>query len=185
MGPISDIDAEFDLINKDGGDEILFAEFIDWALGKDLDIEDDHDFWSHVLDVMIMISQNIQFSPVLYVYSIPKKCMGDGLEIFNATCLCFYILSILFQRNVSCPSFSAVLFLLLVRFDFLASLCICIWTRDVFVFAFCVFHSKEMYGPFLLRGPLPARHRIWILNAGKKSAAHPCGHTPQSSSSSS
>ena len=34
----------FDLINKDGGDEILFAEFIDWALGKDLDIEDDDDF---------------------------------------------------------------------------------------------------------------------------------------------
>ena len=63
MGPISDINAEFDLINKDGGDEILFAEFIDWALEKDLDIEDDDDFWNHVLDVMIMISQNIQFVP--------------------------------------------------------------------------------------------------------------------------
>ena len=57
-------------------------------------------------------------SPV-YVYSIPKKCMGDGLEIFNATCLCFYILSIPFQRNVSCPSFSAVLFLLDTGFEFL------------------------------------------------------------------
>ena len=44
VGPISDINAEFDLINKDGGDEILFAEFIDWALEKDLDIEDDDDF---------------------------------------------------------------------------------------------------------------------------------------------
>ena len=55
----------------------------------------------------------------LYVCSISKKCMGDGLEIFNATCLCFYILSILFQRNVSCPSFSAVLFLLDTGFEFL------------------------------------------------------------------
>ena len=43
VGPISDINAEFDLINKDGGDEILFTEFIDWALEKDLDIEDDDD----------------------------------------------------------------------------------------------------------------------------------------------
>ena len=44
VGPISDIDAEFDLINKDGGgNEILFTEFIDWALEKDLDIEDDDD----------------------------------------------------------------------------------------------------------------------------------------------
>ena len=43
VGPISDINAEFDQINKDGGDEILFTEFIDWALEKDLDIEDDDD----------------------------------------------------------------------------------------------------------------------------------------------
>ena len=33
--------AEFDKIDKNGGGQILFSEFVDWALEKDLDIEDD------------------------------------------------------------------------------------------------------------------------------------------------
>ena len=37
------MDEEFDKINKDGGTEILFNEFVDWALAKNLDIEDDVD----------------------------------------------------------------------------------------------------------------------------------------------
>ena len=41
VGPIEDLDAEFAKIDKNGGGQILFAEFVDWALEKDLDIEDD------------------------------------------------------------------------------------------------------------------------------------------------
>eukprot|EP00092_Neocalanus_flemingeri_P009404 GFUD01010118.1.p1 GENE.GFUD01010118.1~~GFUD01010118.1.p1 ORF type:complete len:157 (+),score=48.99 GFUD01010118.1:97-567(+) len=43
VGPIENIDAEFDEIDKNGGGQILFAEFVDWALEKNLDIEDDVD----------------------------------------------------------------------------------------------------------------------------------------------
>ena len=35
------MEAEFDLIDTNEGGQILFNEFIDWALSKDLDIEDD------------------------------------------------------------------------------------------------------------------------------------------------
>ena len=35
------MDAEFDCIDTNGGGQILFNEFIDWALAKDLDIEED------------------------------------------------------------------------------------------------------------------------------------------------
>merc|ERR1712241_1651216 len=31
----------FDTIDKNGGGQILFAEFVDWALSKNLDLEDD------------------------------------------------------------------------------------------------------------------------------------------------
>ena len=41
VGPIEDLDAEFAKIDKNGGGQILFSEFVDWALEKDLDIEDD------------------------------------------------------------------------------------------------------------------------------------------------
>merc|ERR1712156_985765 len=41
VGPIEDMGAEFDNIDKNGGGQILLSEFIDWALEKDLDIEDD------------------------------------------------------------------------------------------------------------------------------------------------
>ena len=41
VGPIEDTDAEFDAIDTNGGGQILFNEFIDWALAKHLDIEDD------------------------------------------------------------------------------------------------------------------------------------------------
>ena len=41
MGPVEDMGAEFDKIDKNGGGQILFGEFVDWALEKDLDIEDD------------------------------------------------------------------------------------------------------------------------------------------------
>ena len=35
--------AEFDSIDKNGGGQILFNEFVDWALSKNLDLEDDED----------------------------------------------------------------------------------------------------------------------------------------------
>merc|ERR1711892_545850 len=41
VGPVEDMEAEFDLIDTNEGGQILFNEFIDWALAKDLDIEDD------------------------------------------------------------------------------------------------------------------------------------------------
>jgi len=40
---VEDWDAEFDSIDKNGGGQILFAEFVDWALAKNLDLEDDED----------------------------------------------------------------------------------------------------------------------------------------------
>jgi len=40
-GPIEDMGEEFDKIDENGGGQILFNEFIDWALAKDLDIDDD------------------------------------------------------------------------------------------------------------------------------------------------
>ena len=43
MGPIEDMEAEFTRIDKNGGGQILFSEFVDWALEKNLDIEDDID----------------------------------------------------------------------------------------------------------------------------------------------
>ena len=35
--------AEFDRIDTNNGGQILFSEFVDWALEKKLDIEDDID----------------------------------------------------------------------------------------------------------------------------------------------
>ena len=43
VGPIVDMAAEFDTIDKNGGGQILFDEFVDWATAKNLDIEDDDD----------------------------------------------------------------------------------------------------------------------------------------------
>jgi len=43
VGEIEDLDAEFDKIDKNGGGQILFSEFVDWCLEKNLDIEDDID----------------------------------------------------------------------------------------------------------------------------------------------
>merc|ERR1712060_957343 len=43
VGPIADMAAEFDTIDKNGGGQILFDEFVDWATAKNLDIEDDDD----------------------------------------------------------------------------------------------------------------------------------------------
>jgi len=37
------MEAEFARIDKNGGGQILFSEFVDWALEKNLDIEDDID----------------------------------------------------------------------------------------------------------------------------------------------
>ena len=37
------MEAEFAKIDKNGGGQILFNEFVDWALEKNLDIEDDID----------------------------------------------------------------------------------------------------------------------------------------------
>jgi len=41
VGPIEDLEAEFAKIDTNGGGQILFGEFVDWALEKDLDVEDD------------------------------------------------------------------------------------------------------------------------------------------------
>ena len=41
VGPVENMEEEFDKIDKNGGGQILFSEFVDWALEKDLDIEDD------------------------------------------------------------------------------------------------------------------------------------------------
>ncbi len=43
VGKIADPVAEFSKIDKNGGGEILFDEFCDWAIGKNLDLEDDDD----------------------------------------------------------------------------------------------------------------------------------------------
>ena len=40
---IEDMEAEFDKIDENGGGQVLFAEFVKWALDKNLDIEDDID----------------------------------------------------------------------------------------------------------------------------------------------
>jgi len=40
-GPVEDLGEEFDKIDENGGGQILFDEFIDWALARDLDIDDD------------------------------------------------------------------------------------------------------------------------------------------------
>jgi Ca2+-binding EF-hand superfamily protein len=41
VGPVGDLAAEFDKIDANGGGQILFNEFVDWALEKNLDLEDD------------------------------------------------------------------------------------------------------------------------------------------------
>jgi len=43
VGPIEDMEAEFDRVDSSGGGQILFSEFVDWALEKNLDLEDDID----------------------------------------------------------------------------------------------------------------------------------------------
>merc|ERR1712183_807871 len=43
VGPVDDMEAEFKKIDKNGGGQILFSEFVVWALEKNLDIEDDID----------------------------------------------------------------------------------------------------------------------------------------------
>ena len=35
--------AEFNIIDTNHGGHILFSEFVEWAISKDLDIEDDED----------------------------------------------------------------------------------------------------------------------------------------------
>ena len=40
---LEDMEAEFDSIDENGGGQILFREFVKWALDKNLDIEDDVD----------------------------------------------------------------------------------------------------------------------------------------------
>ena len=44
------MEAEFARIDKNGGGQILFSEFVDWALEKNLDIEDDIDEDWHKID---------------------------------------------------------------------------------------------------------------------------------------
>ena len=43
VGTIDDLEAEFDAIDVNGGGQILFNEFVDWASQKNLDIEEDDD----------------------------------------------------------------------------------------------------------------------------------------------
>ena len=37
------MEAEFEKIDENGGGQVLFKEFVTWALDKNLDIEDDVD----------------------------------------------------------------------------------------------------------------------------------------------
>ena len=41
---IEDVDAEFAAIDTNGGGIVLFDEFCDWAIKKQLDLEDDDDW---------------------------------------------------------------------------------------------------------------------------------------------
>ena len=43
VGPVNNMKAEFTKIDKNGGGQILFSEFIEWALVKNLDLDDDID----------------------------------------------------------------------------------------------------------------------------------------------
>ncbi|XP_075247975.1 flagellar calcium-binding protein-like [Convolutriloba macropyga] len=43
VGNIDDVDAEFKKVNWNSSSVILFEEFVDWAIVKDLDLEDDDD----------------------------------------------------------------------------------------------------------------------------------------------
>jgi len=43
VGPIGDMEGEFKKIDKNGGGVILFDEFVQWAISKNLDLEDDDD----------------------------------------------------------------------------------------------------------------------------------------------
>ena len=44
VGPIMDIEAEFEKVDGDGHGMILFKEFAEWAIEKGLDLEDDDDY---------------------------------------------------------------------------------------------------------------------------------------------
>ena len=44
VGPIADPAAEFAKIDANGGGQILFDEFCDWSVKKDLDLDDDDDW---------------------------------------------------------------------------------------------------------------------------------------------
>ena len=41
VGPVESMEKEFDKIDSNKSGKILFSEFVDWALSKNLDIEDD------------------------------------------------------------------------------------------------------------------------------------------------
>ena len=43
VGPIGDMEGEFKKIDTNGGGHILFDEFVQWAIAKNLDLEDDDD----------------------------------------------------------------------------------------------------------------------------------------------
>ena len=44
VGPIEDPQAEFNKIDKNGGGQVLFGEFCDWAIKKNLDLESDDNY---------------------------------------------------------------------------------------------------------------------------------------------
>ena len=44
VGKIYDARAEFEAIDANGGGMILFGEFCDWAIWRELDLEDDDDY---------------------------------------------------------------------------------------------------------------------------------------------
>ena len=44
VGPIEDMDAEFTEMDRRGGGRVLFSQFVDWALEKNLDIEGDEEY---------------------------------------------------------------------------------------------------------------------------------------------
>lgn len=44
VGKMADPEKEFKSIDKNGGGQVLFDEFCEWSIKKNLDLDDDDDF---------------------------------------------------------------------------------------------------------------------------------------------
>jgi len=55
VGPVEDMEAEFNIIDDNGGGIILFDEFCEWALAKKLDLEDDIELTDEAITTSTLI----------------------------------------------------------------------------------------------------------------------------------